>query len=322
MTGDSRLTVAVLSRNRPEYLERMLSSLRLGAPDADVFVRDQSDDDRCERLVARVAAQNPEWRISHLYAEPRGQLQNVLGAIAACQTEFLIIVHDDDLVSPRLAQVLLPPLLADRTIGFAAGNVNSVDRTEKLLKKMTVAMYSTTGVITFANRDERARFHVVERKLTPFLGTIFRTEALVGVRLPPEASTLPDLWVARHMVEQEFNGWATSEVMASYRVHNASVSADGRDLDGYRFSVDEFLRDPTFKKFHNELQAALVSYERSAFVAKFVGGDRSKQNRDRILASSSSISPGKRMVMRVALRPPLSALTCKYLRFHNPRLRT
>ena len=322
MTPDSRLTVAVLSRNRPEYLEQMLDALRQTAMDAVVVVRDHSDDDRCERLVDRFAVENPRWAITHIYAEPPGQLENVLGAIADCRTEFLTILHDDDLVSPRLTEVLLPPMLADSRIGFAAGNVNSVDSSTKLLKKMTVAMYSTTGPVTLPTADDRARFHIVERKMTPFLGTIFRTEALVGLRLPPQAPTLPDLWVARHMVDQEFDGWITTEVLASYRVHNASVSADGRDLDGYQFTIGAFLNDPTFALYRNELELALRSYERSAYVSRFVAGDRSKQNVSRILATASSVSGARRWAMRLALRPPFSALTCRYLRMHNPRLRT
>ena len=135
MRQGPRLTVAVLSRNRPRYLEQILNALLVLARDTEVVVRDHSDDDRCEQLVVRVAAQNPGFRLTHIHACPRGQLENVLGAIDECRTKSLTIPHDDDLVSPNWRPI-----------------------------------------------------------------TIFRHEVLIGLRRPPDAPTLPDLWGARHMV--------------------------------------------------------------------------------------------------------------------------
>ncbi len=85
MSQDARLTVAVLSRNRPRYVEQMLNALLVPTRDAEVVVRDHSDDDRCEQLVVRMAAQNPGFRLTHIHARPRGQLENVLGAIDDCR---------------------------------------------------------------------------------------------------------------------------------------------------------------------------------------------------------------------------------------------
>lgn len=320
MEGGADLTVAVLCRNRPDYLREMLRSLRLASDQPfDIAIRDHSDGDICARVVVDFANENPAWNVEHLHPEPRGQRENILGAVAGCSTEFLMIINDDDLCQPSFIDLLLAPLRSSSAIGFASGNVICVDRAAQEITRMRNLRFTETRRISLTSTLERARFHIVDRLLQPFMGTIFRTEVLRGLVLPVEAATLPDLWLSRHMVDQEVDGWCSNEIVFSYRVHGESVASEAKDLAGYRWSMMQFLDDEIFAPFRDALRNTLREYERMTFLGYFVSGDRSPGTVHEILERNSSGSALKQQIMRVALKRPFSALTCRYLAMVNPR---
>lgn len=317
------LTVAVLSRHRPEYLRAMLGSVVAACPpDTIVEVRDHSDDDRCQQVTEEVAAgcrAGPVVR--HRHTSPRGQLANVSGAIAECETTFLCILHDDDLVEPPLFDELLPAIAADPTSTFATGAAAYMDSEGRALPRMSPKPF-TKGYISLQSMHERARFHVVERQLRPAMGTIFRIDALRTLILPAQAPTLPDLWIGRHMMDTGLRGYTSDAVVFRYRVHAESVSGAANDLPGYRWSIEQFLGDPAFASVLPELRSSLHEFERSVLIGHYVTSDRSSKMVSAIVEASASTSVARRTALRLALTRPFSNLTVAYLRWANPRLRS
>ncbi len=319
---EPELTIAVLARNRPEYLRLMLASvLTASRRSAFVVVRDHSDDDRCKAVVDELSAKHEFGSVlSYRYTEPPGQSANVLGAIGDCATEFLCILNDDDVVEPVLVSALLPPLLNDEKAVFSTGNFLCIDRKGVVSRKMRPKPF-LREYVSLDNPFDRARFHVIERSMRPFMGTIFRVSALRGLRLPVAAPTLPDLWIARHLADTGVKGWCTDELVFRYRVHQESVSGAVNDLEGYRWTIQTFLSDPMLMPFAAELNASLRAYERSTFVGAFVRGDRSRESVERILDATGSRG-FRRVIEHAALRPPFAGVTCRYLQSNNPRLRS
>lgn len=320
MTAD--LTVAVLARHRPEYLRSMLDSIVTSCPaDTIVEVRDHSDDDRCQRVTEELAAQRRDGPIlRHRYTSPRGVLANISGAVAECETTFLCILNDDDLVEPALFDELLPAIADDPTSTFATGVFVCIDGEGRILPKMRAKSF-TKGYLTLDTMEERARFHVIERQLRPAMGTIFRNDALGSMNLPQEAPTIPDLWIARHMMDAGRRGYTSDAVVFRYRVHADSMSGAANDLAGYRWSMSQFLKEPAFAAVIPELRSSLRSFERSALLGQFVTSDRSSTIVKAIVDTSAPDSRTRRAALRLALTPPFSFLTAAYLRRANPRLR-
>ncbi len=315
------LTVAILCRNRPIYLHQMLESIaNATSRKIRVVVRDHSDDNRCAQVVEEISEAASSLEVVHIHPRPRGQRENVLGAVRECETEFVMIVHDDDLCVSGFIDLLLEPLIDNPSLGFATGNVVCVDKLGRELPRLRHLLFTESGCNPLETVSDRAEFHVVRRLLQPFYGTIFRSHFLRDLYLPPEASTLPDLWVARHMVDQEVAGWCTDEVVFRYRVHRESIAGEGMDLDGYRWSMNQFLADEVFATFRDELRDTLRDYERTTFLGRFAGGERTKHITQEIVSRTAPPSAARRAAVRIALHPPFSALTCRYLKLVNPRL--
>jgi Glycosyltransferase like family 2 len=316
------LTVAVLARHRPEYLREMLESIFAAMPAGTIVeVRDHSDDNRCRDLVHELA-ENPNLAgpLRHMFTQPRGVLANISGAIDECATEFLCILNDDDLSEAPLFHELLPALAKDPTSAFATGVYVCIDGEGRVLPTMRPPAF-TTGYIDLHTMEQRARFHVVERQLRPAMGTIFRIEALRGVRLPLEAITIPDLWIARHLMDTGPRGYVSNSVVFRYRVHADSMSGAMKDLAGYKWSMEQFLEDPALSTVASDLKESLRVFERSALLGQYVTSDRSAETVNRIVALSAPSSTAERLAVRLAFTPPLSSLTRAYLRRRNPRLR-
>lgn len=319
---DADLTVAVLARHRPEYLREMLDSIVAACPaEAIVEVRDHSDDDRCQRVTEEVAAEHrtgPVFR--HLHTSPRGVRANISGAVAECKTSFLCILNDDDLIEPALFSELLPAIAADADCTFATGVFVCIDARGRILPNMRPKPF-TKGYVSLETMDARARFHLIERQLRPAMGTIFRTDALRTMHLPAEAPTIPDLWIARHMMEKGLRGYTSDAAVFRYRVHSDSMSGAVNDLAGYRWSIEQFLNDPAFASVIPELRSVLRSFERSVLLGQYVRSDRSSATVRAIIETSAPTSAVHRAALRVALTPPISRLSRAYLRWANPRLR-
>ena len=316
------LTVAVLARHRPEYLRAMLESIVTTCPeDTIVEVRDHSDDDRCQRVTEELAAVRRNGPVlRHRYTSPRGVLANISGAVAECETTFLCILNDDDLIEPALFQELLPAIAADPASTFATGEIVCIDSQGRILPNMRHKPFKT-GYLSLETVEAQARFHVIERQLRPAMGTIFRADVLRTMTLPAEAPTIPDLWIARHMMDTGHRGYTSDAVVFRYRVHADSMSGAANDLAGYRWSIEQFLNDPAFASFIPELRSSLRTFERSVLLGQYVTSDRSSTMVEAIVSTSAPNSAVRRAALRLALTRPFSHLTTAYLRRGNPRLR-
>lgn len=316
----AKLTVAVLARNRPHFLRTMLDSLAAAAtPDTTVLVRDHSDDDRCIDVVADVGA-TTRLDVHHVHARPRGQLENVLGAVKECETEFLSIVSDDDVCRPSFIRTLLPPLQADEAASFSTGNVECIDSEGQVLRRNRMPAFTERGYRSFELGRDRAEFFVVRREFRPFMGTIVRTDALRGLELPVEGAGMPDLWFAHHFCRSAVRGWCTDETLFQYRLHGETVSGEASGIDGYRWSIRQFQAEEDFEPFRSDLEESLQQFERAVLLGRFVRGERSRESRARIVANSRSLGLARQLATRLALSPSLAPLTSAYLRRVNPRL--
>lgn len=101
----SRITVAVCTYNRAEYLSGSLQSiLDQTYSDMDIVVYDNASTDNTGSVV-RAMGDN---RITYIRNEKNlGQHGNFNRALSECKTEYIMIFHDDDIMMPHLVKTEL-----------------------------------------------------------------------------------------------------------------------------------------------------------------------------------------------------------------------
>ena len=98
----SRITVAVFTYNRAEYLRVSLQSiLDQTYSDMDIVVYDNASTDNTGSVVRAMG----DKRITYIRNEKNlGQHGNFNRALSECKTEYIMIFHDDDIMMPHLVK--------------------------------------------------------------------------------------------------------------------------------------------------------------------------------------------------------------------------
>jgi len=101
----SRITVAVFTYNRAEYLRGSLQSiLDQTYSDMDIVVYDNASTDNTGSVVRAMA----DKRITYIRNEKNlGQHGNFNRALSECKTEYIMIFHDDDIMMPHLVRTVV-----------------------------------------------------------------------------------------------------------------------------------------------------------------------------------------------------------------------
>ena len=98
----SRITVAVCTYNRAEYLKGSIQSiLDQTYSDMDIVVYDNASTDNTESVVRTMR----DKRVTYIRNEKNlGQHGNFNRALNECKTEYIMIFHDDDIMMPHLVE--------------------------------------------------------------------------------------------------------------------------------------------------------------------------------------------------------------------------
>ena len=103
-----RLTIAIPTYRRPEYLREALASISADARQVldrlEVVVSDNASRDETEQVAASFSELPLDY---HCNSQNEGAVQNVLAACERCSGDYVFLLFDDDLVTPgALAAVL------------------------------------------------------------------------------------------------------------------------------------------------------------------------------------------------------------------------
>src|SRR5579863_5640188 len=99
VSSTPRISVCIPACNRPELLEDALNStMQQALQPCEIVVGDDSRNDHCERVVMelRHSTNIPLHYIRN--APPLGQPGNINMLFDAAQGEYLVLLHDDDLL--------------------------------------------------------------------------------------------------------------------------------------------------------------------------------------------------------------------------------
>lgn len=126
MTGnETRLTVAIPTKNRPEYLRQSLASvMRQDFNDKKVVVIDNASDVEIKPVVDEIGKGEVEYVRNE---NDLGIIGNWNKAIELCRTPFLSIFHDDDVMLPGFLSKSILALEENPTAMMSYTQANKVD---------------------------------------------------------------------------------------------------------------------------------------------------------------------------------------------------
>jgi glycosyltransferase involved in cell wall biosynthesis len=209
-----------------------------------------------EVIVADDCSPNPEvGRLLGAYAaDPRviyerpsrnvGVVANLLRAIQRSRGAYVSILCDDDELDERFVERLVEPLAREPSIAVAYCDSHIIDGAGKIALagwgRRQDEKPSAGGV-----QQPFFRAALVDRRMQPAIGSMFRKSAIAWSDFPLEARGAWDLWLAYLACREGGAAWYLPETLFRYRVHAESLTVRG-DVGtnlGAVFVLERLLRD-------------------------------------------------------------------------------
>jgi glycosyltransferase involved in cell wall biosynthesis len=221
------VSICIPTYKRPELLKLAVKScLAQTFTDFEIIIGDDSPDSQSEETIHPLRASQP---IRYFRNSPRaGQAKNVNQLFIAAQSEFLVLLHDDDVLLPNALENLIKPLQQNPDVVAAFGKQLVINNEGAVLRSESDAMnrkYCRTD--QRANRVQRSAWAALVQQL-PCDGYMVRTAAARSTlyRDEPEVGQACDAdFGYRLMAHGDF--FFLGEFTSAYRISPDSISATG-----------------------------------------------------------------------------------------------
>jgi Glycosyl transferase family 2 len=262
MAMSAKVTVGIATYNRAASLRETVESVlaqRFG--DFRVIISDNASEDNTAEVIASFA----DPRIEYVRSEQNvGMTGNFNRLIELADTEFLMLLPDDDVLYPDYLGRVIEALGRYPTAGFAHTAFDEIDAQSNVHKRC-VRLIDTSQPVVVESGDE-----FLTRSMTKipviFSTATYRTRAIVavgGIRADEEPFADMPMWM-RIAVNSDVVFLA--EPLAGFRVHDGSVTKSLVAVDGEQLATDAQLAVYTqhfFERRVGFLDQAELSAERA-----------------------------------------------------------
>lgn len=247
----TKLTVGIPTFNRAELLtETIRSVLAQTCTSFRVIVSDNASDDDTPDVVRSFSDDRIEYRRSERNI---GAIGNLNRLVALADTEFLVLLPDDDVLYPGHLEAALELLEQHETIGLAHTACNLIDARSRVIQY--VSPLASRSPVRIERRDRALDRLMVSGWGLCFSSVAYRTKAIVaagGFREEEEPFGDRQLWM-RIALDWDFGYIA--KPLAGFRKHPQTVTtnvaaqhglAHGRRESGLLYSRFLFQRRMDF----------------------------------------------------------------------------
>ncbi len=221
------VSICIPTYKRPQLLNLAVEScLAQTFTDFEIIIGDDSPDSQSKETIHLLRTSHT---IRYFRNSPRaGQARNVNQLFAATEGEFLVLLHDDDVLLPNALENLIKPLQQNPNLVAAFGKQLVIDNEGAVLQPESEALnrkYCRTD--QRANRVQRSAWAALVQQL-PCDGYMVRTSAARTTlyRDEPEVGQACDAdFGYRLMAHGDF--FFLGEFTSAYRITSDSISASG-----------------------------------------------------------------------------------------------
>src|ERR1039457_612864 len=213
-----KVTVALGTYNRSHYLGGAIQAiLNQTYPDFKLVILDNASTDDTPQIVAKF--QDP--RICYIrHAVNIGGLANGRMAVDICETEYLIITHDDDRMKPEMLSKQVEILDKHPEVVLASCNMESIDENGDIINSNYLSQVSLSSDEVY-NSFEYIKDFCNGRNIiacpTVMLRMSFMREHKLNSPLTAGPGADVALWCEMNVFKGDF--YVISEPLFSYRIH-------------------------------------------------------------------------------------------------------
>lgn len=216
-----RLTVGIPTFNRSAWLRETIASvLAQTFSDFRVIVSDNASQDDTAAVVAGFADSRIQYRRNTTNI---GSIANLNLLVSLADTEFLMLLPDDDLLAPGHLRAAVEALERFTTAGLVHSAFTLIDARSQELRTMRPLRGRADGAMLEAGGDALRRMMVESWPLC-FSSVVYRTAAIAGAGAIPDAGPFADLQLWLRMARDWDLAYLTAP-LARFRLHQQSTSA-------------------------------------------------------------------------------------------------
>jgi glycosyltransferase involved in cell wall biosynthesis len=233
--SSARVTVAVPTRNRSELLRETLASvLAQTYPDFRVIVGDNASDDDTQQVVQSIG----DARVEYVRSDRDiGHVRNFNRLIGLAQTEFLVLLPDDDLLYPNFLQRTVAALDEFETAGLVHTAFHHIDEQSRVVQRGVTPVKSREAVSLEAGHRYLER-SMMSTLPVCFSSVVYRTGAITGaggLREDEEPFSDMPLWMR---IAVDWDLAFVTEPLVGFREHlgrlTTAIAAEGARVEDSR----------------------------------------------------------------------------------------
>jgi glycosyltransferase involved in cell wall biosynthesis len=241
-----KLTIALVARNREKYIKSVIESVLAQTYTDFVFlILDDASTDKTGEIIE--SFKDPRIRFVR-HNKNIGLFQNFNYAIKNCQTPFLLIVHDDDLMTPTMARRQLDVFALNDDAVLVGTNAALIDENNAVLKEAASSLSQdkiyrkNEYIIDYCDKHGWIICPTVMYRMDFIRGNNLMFNTNVG----PGADAY--LWFNINVFDKVI--YVIKEPLYLYRIHSSQVSYVDRAQSIKLFKYGkEFLRDHNLGRY-------------------------------------------------------------------------
>ena len=152
-----------------------------------------------------------------------GEITNVI--IDKCQTEYLLIVHDDDIMLPEMAKKQIQIFESNENVSIVSTNINYIDNNGYIIKKNLMNDFIRNNDIIIKYK-EYIKYYIKNKNIIAFPTVMYRMTVLrtnkIFIRSDVGSAADTFLWLELNLLS--YNFYYISESLYNYRVHDQQDS--------------------------------------------------------------------------------------------------
>ncbi len=286
------ITTIMPTYRRPALLRRaILSALGQTYPHVRVLILDNASGDETAAVVQEIARRDP--RISYVCRDRNvGLVMNIIDGIRRVETPFFSVLSDDDVLAPDFYRSAMEGFGRYPDAMMSAQNAVRVDMRGVILCAPPSA---DSGVVRYFGKGEALEAIARGTAVMPWIGTVFRTQAVrdVGEPNPRSGPCVNDNVIYRAAarypcVINSSVGVAITENLASVGYSMPAIS--GECVEWWASTVEDIESDPEVTpEIKRKARALIVPDFRRAALQQVVHGLGGIGNRDLAFAEQAAV---------------------------------
>lgn len=232
----ARVTVAICTYNRSDYLRESLQSvLDQTYRDIDIVIYDNASTDDTEEVVRSYK----DHRITYVKNTKNiGQFGNMNKALENCKTEYISILHDDDIMLPNTisTEISLLDKHFDALIILQMYVYIFINQLSEITAEVKHSFFPVSKIF---NKDELISLTLSKGQQLFFISSAMFRNGLIskyGLRFDARCGVCADWLFLLQANHNDCKIIASYQHLVKYRRHNSSESQYASDNDGWNIS--------------------------------------------------------------------------------------